>query len=67
LGVKNFRDSRDKSEFKARAKLNSLDEVRKVCIDMKDGLRKAVEAVFPLAKIVVDPFHVIADSIFTSN
>jgi len=29
---------------------------------MKDGLRKAVEAVFPLARVVVDPFHVIADS-----
>jgi len=38
------------------------DKVRKVCIDMKDGLRKAVEAVFPLARVVVDPFHVIADS-----
>jgi transposase len=38
------------------------DKVKEVCIDMKDGLRKAVEAVFPLAKVVVDPFHVIADS-----
>jgi transposase len=38
------------------------DKVREVCIDMKDGLRKAVEAVFPLARVVVDPFHVIADS-----
>lgn len=26
------------------------------------GLRKAAEAVFPLARIVVDPFHIIADS-----
>jgi transposase len=31
---------------------------------MKEGLRKAAEAVFPLARVVVDPFHVIADSIF---
>jgi len=38
------------------------DKVREVCIDMKEGLRKAAEAVFPLAKVVVDPFHVIADS-----
>ena len=29
---------------------------------MKEGLRKAVEAVFPLAREVVDQFHVIADS-----
>ncbi len=33
-----------------------------VCIDMKGGLRKAAEAVFTSAKVVVDPFHVIADS-----
>jgi len=38
------------------------DKVKEVCIDMKDGLRKVVEAVFPLARVVVDPFHVIADS-----
>jgi len=38
------------------------DKVKEVCIDMKDGLRKAAEAAFPLAKVVVDPFHVIADS-----
>ncbi len=38
------------------------NKVKEVGIDMKDGLRKAVEAVFPLAKVVVDPFHVIADS-----
>jgi transposase len=38
------------------------DKVREVCIDMKEGLRKAAEAVFPLARVVVDPFHVIADS-----
>jgi transposase len=38
------------------------DKVREVCIDMKDGLRKAAEAVFPSARVVVDTFHVIADS-----
>jgi len=38
------------------------DKVREVCIDMKDGLRKAAEIVFPSAKVVVTPFHVIADS-----
>jgi transposase len=38
------------------------EKVKEVCIDMKDGLRKAVEAVFPLARVVVDPFHVIADA-----
>jgi hypothetical protein len=44
--------------------LSKTQEVRaeEVCIDMKDGLRKAAEALFPLARIVVDPFHVIADS-----
>jgi transposase len=36
--------------------------VKEVCINMKDGLRKAVGALFPLARVVVDPFHVIADS-----
>jgi len=38
------------------------DKVREVCIDMKEGLRKVAETVFPQAKVVVDPFHVIADS-----
>jgi len=38
------------------------DKVREVCIDMNESLRKASEAVFPSAKVVVDPFHVIADS-----
>ncbi len=38
------------------------DKVREVCIDMKDGLRKAAEVVFPSARVVVDPFHIIADS-----
>ena len=38
------------------------DKVKEVCIDMKWGLRKAVEALFPRARVVVDPFHVIADA-----
>ncbi len=38
------------------------DKVKEVCVDMKEGLRKAAEAVFPLARVVVDPFHVIADA-----
>lgn len=38
------------------------DKVKEVCIDMKEGLRKAAEAVFPLARVVVDLFHIIADS-----
>jgi len=29
---------------------------------MKEGLRKAVEAVFPLARVMVDLFRVIADA-----
>jgi hypothetical protein len=29
---------------------------------MKEELRKAAEAVFPLARVVVDPFYVIVDS-----
>ena len=38
------------------------DKVREVCIDMKEPLRKVSEEVFPKAKVVVDHFHVIADS-----
>ena len=38
------------------------DKVKEICIDMKEGLRKVAETVFPQAKVVVDPFHVIADS-----
>jgi len=37
-------------------------KVKEVCIDMKESLRKVAEEVFPKAKVVVDPFHVIADS-----
>ena len=38
------------------------DKVKEVCIDIKEGLRKAAEAAFPLAMVVVDLFPVIADS-----
>ncbi len=38
------------------------DKVKEVCIDMKEGLRKAAEALFPEAKVVADHFHVVADS-----
>ena len=38
------------------------DKVKEVCIDMKEGLRKVAEALFPEAKVVADHFHVIADS-----
>ena len=38
------------------------DKVREVCIDMKESLRKVSEELFPKAKVVVDHFHVIADS-----
>ena len=38
------------------------DKVKEVCIDMKESLRRAAEEVFPKAKVVVDPFHVVADS-----
>jgi len=38
------------------------DRVKEVCIDMKEGLRKASEALFPLAKVVIDHFHLVADA-----
>ena len=38
------------------------DKVKEVCIDMKASLRKVAEEIFPKAKVVVDPFHVVADS-----
>ena len=38
------------------------DKVREVCIDMQESLRKVSEELFPKAKVVVDHFHVIADS-----
>jgi len=38
------------------------DKVKEVCIDMKESLRKAIEALFPDARVVVDHFHVIAES-----
>ena len=36
--------------------------VKEVCIDMKESLRKLVEAQYPEAKVVADHFQVIADS-----
>jgi transposase len=59
LGV--LRDDRIATLKKFLSKVPRYN-VREVCIDMKEGLRKAVEAVFPSARVVVDPFHVIADS-----
>ncbi len=59
LGI--LRDDRMATLKKFLSKI-PRDKVREVCIDMKDGLRKAVEAVFPLDRVVVDPFHVTADS-----
>ena len=38
------------------------DKVEEVCIDMKQGLKKATEEIFTKAKVVVDPFHVISDA-----
>jgi transposase len=38
------------------------ERVKELCIDMKESLRRVAEEVFPKAKVVVDPFHVIADS-----
>ena len=59
LGI--LRDDRIATLKKFLSKIPG-DKVREVCIDMKDGLRKAAEAIFPSARVVVDPFHVIADS-----
>ena len=39
-----------------------MNKVKEVCIDMREGLRKAAEAVFPEAMVVVDHFHMVADS-----
>ena len=33
-----------------------------MCIDIKEPLRKLAEALYPEAKVVLDHFHVIADS-----
>jgi len=38
------------------------ERVKELCIDMKESLRKLAEQVFPKAKVVVDHFHVVADS-----
>lgn len=49
-----------------RAYLEGLKEagvkVEAVVIDMKDSWRKLIKTVFPSAKIIVDPFHVIQDA-----
>ncbi|SMB90233.1 Transposase [Thermanaeromonas toyohensis ToBE] len=37
-------------------------KVEAVVIDMKDSWRKLIKAIFPSAKIIVDPFHVIQDA-----
>lgn len=37
-------------------------KVEAVVIDMKDSWRKLIKTVFPSAKIIVDPFHVIQDA-----
>lgn len=59
LGI--LRDDRI-GTLKAFLRKIPADKVKEVCIDMKGGLKKAVEALFPRAKVVVDPFHVIADA-----
>ncbi|MCL0036325.1 transposase [Dehalococcoidia bacterium] len=59
LGI--LRDDRLATLKKFLSKIRR-DKVREVCIDMKEGLRKAVETVFPSARVGVDPFHLIADS-----
>jgi transposase len=38
------------------------ERVKEVCIDMKASLMKLVQEMFPLAKLVLDRFHVIADA-----
>ena len=59
LGI--LRDDRIATLKKFLSKIPG-DKVKEVCIDMKEGLRKAAEELFPLARVVVDPFHVIANS-----
>jgi len=56
-----LRDDRIATLKKFLAKIPG-DKVQEVCIDMKEGLRKAAEAMFLLARVVVDPFHIVADS-----
>lgn len=38
------------------------EQIREVCIDMKEGFRKSIQRCLPQAKVVVDPFHVIQDA-----
>jgi transposase len=50
------------SSLKAYLSRLPAERIREVCIDMREGLWKALEAVFPQARVVVDPFHVVADA-----
>lgn len=50
------------SSLKAFLSRLSAEKVGEVCIDMREGLWKATEAVFPQARVVVDHFHVVADA-----
>jgi transposase len=38
------------------------EQIREVCIDMKEGFRRSIERCLPQARVVVDPFHVIQDA-----
>jgi len=59
LGI--LRDDRIATLKKFLSKIPD-DKVKEVCIDMRESLRKAAEAVFPAARVVVDHFHMVADS-----
>ena len=59
LGI--LRDDRIATLKKFLSKIPD-DKVKEVCIDMREGLRKAAEALFPTARVVVDHFHIVADS-----
>ena len=59
LGI--LRDDRIATLKKFLSKIPD-DKVKEVCIDMRESLRKAAEAVFPEARVVVDHFHMVADS-----
>jgi len=58
LGI--LRDDRV-ATLKMFVKTIPKNRVKEVCINMKESLRKVAEEVFSKAKVVVDPFHVIAD------
>lgn len=50
------------SSLKAYLSRLPAERIREVCIDMREGLWKALESVFPQARVVLDPFHVVADA-----